>query len=480
MGLNDTFEEAQGQILMMQNVPSINLAYVMVVQDESRRMMSGNNYGTSSSIDPTTMFSQHSGSKSKRNYNLVCDFCHLKGHTRDQCYKLMKCEYCNKIGHLKESCYKIVGYPSDFKGKKRANDVQMEGNGMQFSNSGVSTTTPTQGSNCANMAGNYVCNDVNGSNWIIDTCATNHMTGNKDLLQNHALVGNVGHVQWSTGDSAAVTHTGNHQLSGGDVLSNAICVPVFRFNLLSVSNSTKDLNCYATFFPTFCMIQDLLSGRVKKIGRELDRLYYLQSFAKNKRVAVPHSFAVTRGIAGDGSATLWLKRMGHVPVSVLKRIHVFQGSNNKFSPRAVRSILLGYAPYQKGYKLLDIKNKVIFISRDVAFHEDVFPFQLLSDEISKHLFLDSPVIPRQEFLDDTSKGPIAHVLPLVHCHTDRSLPQTNVASDDPAICSPTHELAPEEIADTHRESDIEEDTTVNTESHEIDVRKSTRVSKPPA
>lgn len=57
------------------------------------------------------------------------------------------------------------------------------------------------------------------------------------------------------------------------------------------------------------------------------------------------------------------------------------------------------------------------------------------------------------------------------------------------VWSPTHELKPEKNVDTHRESVIEEcatvntteeHTIVNTESHEIDVRKSTRVSKPPA
>lgn len=38
--------------------------------------------------------------------------------------------------------------------------------------------------------------------------------------------------------------------------------------------------------------------------------------------------------------------------------------------------MIGYPPHQKGYKLYDIDNKKIFISRDVVFHESILPFVL--------------------------------------------------------------------------------------------------------
>lgn len=37
-------------------------------------------------------------------------------------------------------------------------------------------------------------------------------------------------------------------------------------------------------------------------------------------------------------------------------------------------MFLGYPPGIKGYRLYDIESKRIFISRDVIFHEDIFPF----------------------------------------------------------------------------------------------------------
>lgn len=37
-------------------------------------------------------------------------------------------------------------------------------------------------------------------------------------------------------------------------------------------------------------------------------------------------------------------------------------------------VFLGYLLYVKGYKVLDLDTHDTFISRDVIFHEDVFPF----------------------------------------------------------------------------------------------------------
>ena len=48
---------------------------------------------------------------------------------------------------------------------------------------------------------------------------------------------------------------------------------------------------------------------------------------------------------------------------------------DKFGPRAVKSVLMGYGTTQKGYKLYDLQNKVFFVSRDVVFNESVFSFQ---------------------------------------------------------------------------------------------------------
>lgn len=51
---------------------------------------------------------------------------------------------------------------------------------------------------------------------------------------------------------------------------------------------------------------------------------------------------------------------------------------DKFKPRGVPCIFVGYPPTQKGFLLLDLKTMQIFVYRDVSFNETIFPLNVNS------------------------------------------------------------------------------------------------------
>lgn len=91
---------------------------------------------------------------------------------------------------------------------------------------------------------------------------------------------------------------------------------------------------------------------------------------------------------------------------------------NKFDSRAKRCIFLSYPQCQKAYKLYDLDTEKVFVSRDVIFYENIFPFKTTS----------TPSAPPNNH----------HVLPLPVPHIDVDHSLTVV----PPCSQPPHEQSP--------------------------------------
>ncbi|KAL2236391.1 UNVERIFIED_CONTAM: Retrovirus-related Pol polyprotein from transposon RE1 [Sesamum indicum] len=134
----------------------------------------------------------------------------------------------------------------------------------------------------------------------------------------------------------------------------------------------------------------------------------------------------------------------------------FYPSKSKFDCRAFECVFLGYVPHQKGYKVFDFRNHRTLISRDVRFHETVFPFKSIA---AKQI---QPTIPLPSFDSDSFLAPAPPSTIQSPCSThDSSVPTT----DSTTPLHPTNSTTPLHVA---------------APSSPPRLRRSLRVSQPPA
>jgi hypothetical protein len=111
MGLDDSYTNIRGQILLMQPLPLVAKAYSMLRQEEKQRdsikqssktPIALNYFRNSPYIPPHRNNSPNTPSNTASNNS---------SDRRNNFRKYVFCAYCKKEGHSKEECYKLLGYP---------------------------------------------------------------------------------------------------------------------------------------------------------------------------------------------------------------------------------------------------------------------------------------------------------------------------------------------------------------------------------
>ncbi|XP_019261001.1 PREDICTED: uncharacterized protein LOC109238959 [Nicotiana attenuata] len=316
-GLNDSFDNAKDQILMIRPLPNVNQTYAMVVNVESQiRNNTALSVGIGDSAALMSKANSRNGNSSIKPRNslgrptLQCDYCHLKGHTKD-------------------TCYKLHGYPANFKAKKRGYSGPQVNNaftarGFQPSDLPQPTPQPTPQffspdpvftqeqydqilhmlnkvkqvelvANAATMNNTctikaFMSHLVNG-NWIVDTGASNHMVHNSKLLSEIKDLTSIDHnkVHLPNSEQIAISHTGASRIFKtkslqNDLLSRKPDIPEDSVQLQNAKQSTN------------------LASSVNTSS----------SSSNNKAV---HAKSTENCIV-----YLWNKRLGHAPLKVLQNI----------------------------------------------------------------------------------------------------------------------------------------------------------------
>ena len=147
------------------------------------------------------------------------------------------------------------------------------------------------------------------SEWVIDSGAIDHMTGNSSIFSTFQSQPSPSIVTPVDGSHSCVLGSGTIVPTLSIPLTSVLSLPNFSFNLMSVSKLTRALKRYISLFPDFCLFQDLMTKQIIDRGRESGGLYILDP-------TVPRLIACSRVTTPFDTHY----RLGHLSLPLLKKL----------------------------------------------------------------------------------------------------------------------------------------------------------------
>ncbi|CAH9064002.1 unnamed protein product, partial [Cuscuta epithymum] len=127
-------------------------------------------------------------------------------------------------------------------------------------------------------------------------------------------------VKVADGSFSAIARMGNVRISSSINLSKVLHVPNLSCNLASVSKLTKELQCCVKFYPSYCVFQDLASGKMIGSAREEDGLYIFDEGTKLNKQGQENACLQTVSLSCNNEVYLMHYRLGHRSFYYLKKL----------------------------------------------------------------------------------------------------------------------------------------------------------------
>ena len=137
-------------------------------------------------------------------------------------------------------------------------------------------------------------------------------------------------ISTANGSTSPITREGSIILSNTLTLDTVLVVPSLEYNLLSISQITSTLACNVTFWPSFCVFQDILTRKILGYGVRRGKLYYLE-LPENGGSKINQANQTTSKDKARTSIWLWHRRLGHLSFVYLKKLQpqLFSGLNDR-------------------------------------------------------------------------------------------------------------------------------------------------------
>jgi hypothetical protein len=271
-GLDSEFDQIRGEILRKEPKMDLEAAYACVRRESQQRQIMGVprliSENTAMIANRNQRGTSYNSSKGKNS----------QGSGKQNNYI---CTHCGESGHSKLRCYELIGYPEwwDFSKKPRKNitgkaALAISGESLPVQEETLMPTANVTQPGSIGKA-NVLSAITMDNTWIIDTGASDHMIRDCNKLQNlHPSSQQV--ISTTNGGISPITGKGSIALTPTITLDTILVVPSLECNLLSVSQITSALNCTVTFWPFFCVFQDILTRKTLGCGVKRGNLYYLE------------------------------------------------------------------------------------------------------------------------------------------------------------------------------------------------------------
>ncbi|RVW95852.1 Retrovirus-related Pol polyprotein from transposon RE2 [Vitis vinifera] len=256
IGLRPDLEPIRDQILGSSSVPSLDDVFARLLRISSTQTLPSDSASDSSVlVSQTTSRGGRSGTRGRGQ----------RPH----------CTYCNKLGHTRDRCYQLHGRPPRTAHMAQSSDSPLP----QPPSSSASQTSQASIASVAQPGNASACLTHTSSlgPWILDSGASDHLSGNKDLFSSITTTSDLPTVTLANGSQTVAKGIGLALPLPSLPLTSVLYTPECPFNLISISKITRTLNCSITFSDKFVTLQDRSTGKTIGIGRESQGLYHLTS-----------------------------------------------------------------------------------------------------------------------------------------------------------------------------------------------------------
>ncbi|XP_074342928.1 uncharacterized protein LOC141680659 [Apium graveolens] len=114
MGLSDQYTAIRGHLLLMTHVPSLSVAYSLLLQEENQRDISStsvvstdyvalsvrnqeNQGGNMTYYSTNRHWKVNTGKRTVTNSSVICEVCHMSGHNKDKCFCVHEYPACHRL-----------------------------------------------------------------------------------------------------------------------------------------------------------------------------------------------------------------------------------------------------------------------------------------------------------------------------------------------------------------------------------------------